>query len=432
MRKRLLKIFIVLAALVAAAVIIYNLPPVHSRLAWRVDEWKSLIIYAIKPPAKVVFVPQGQLTTTQAAQQPTLITPSPTPTLLPSATPLPDQPSPTPTLTFTPTPSPTPLPAQVTLTGIIHEYQHWNNCGPANLAMALSFWKWQGTQDDTAAVLKPNSRDKNVMPYEMADFVTSKTNMNVVVRVGGTLDVLKGLLAAGFPVIVEKGFEGVSFDGWMGHYEVLSAYNDLLKTFTAQDSYLGPNQPVTYDQMISNWRAFDFIFIVVYPPDRGQDVMSVLGPLQDENAAFQQAAQVALSETTTLTGRDQFFAWFNRGTSLVDLADYAGAAAAYDQAFALLPSIPEAKRPWRMVWYQTGPYYAYYFTGRYADVVTLATQTQNSSTEPILEESYVWKARAEVMLGQRDQAISDYRLALKSHPGFAPALADLAQMGVTP
>jgi tetratricopeptide (TPR) repeat protein len=160
--------------------------------------------------------------------------------------------------------------------------------------------------------------------------------------------------------------------------------------------------------------------------------MSVLGPLQDENAAFQQAAQVALSETTTLTGRDQFFAWFNRGTSLVDLADYAGAAAAYDQAFALLPSIPEAKRPWRMVWYQTGPYYAYYFTGRYADVVTLATQTQNSSTEPILEESYVWKARAEVMLGQRDQAISDYRLALKSHPGFAPALADLAQMGVTP
>ena len=32
------------------------------------------------------------------------------------------------------------------LTGILHQFQMWNNCGPANLSMALSFWDWKGDQ----------------------------------------------------------------------------------------------------------------------------------------------------------------------------------------------------------------------------------------------------------------------------------------------
>jgi hypothetical protein len=322
----------------------------------------------------------------------------------------------------------------VILTGIVHEYQHWNNCGPANLAMALSYWKWIGTQDDTAAYLKPNPRDKNVMPYEMADFVTEKTSLRVVVHLGGDMDLLKRLVAAGFPTIVEKGFEGVSFDGWMGHYEVVNGFDDLKKVFIVQDSYIAPgeNLAVPYDQMVSNWRAFSYIFIVIYPPERESDVFSVLGPLADEKAAFEHSAQIASDEIATLKDRDQYFAWYNRGTTLVKLGDYNGAATAYDQAFALYANIPEAKRPWRMVWYQTGPYYAYYYTGRYGDIVTLATNTLEVASEPVLEESYVWRARAEIMLGQRDKAIEDLRTALKCHPGFAAALSDLQQLGVAP
>jgi tetratricopeptide (TPR) repeat protein len=307
-----------------------------------------------------------------------------------------------------------------------------NNCGPANLAMALSYWKWQGTQVDTAAYLKPNQDDKNVMPYEMADFVTTQTNLKVAVRLGGDMQTLKRLIAGGFPVIIEKGYEGASFPGWMGHYEVLSGYDDVQALFTAQDSYEGPNRQVTYDKMLSNWRAFDFIFLVIYPPENESDLLAILGPLADEQAAFEQSAQVALNETGTLKDRDLYFAWFNRGTSLVKLGDYGGAAAAYDQAFNVYPNIVEDKRPWRMLWYQTGPYFAYYYTGRYNDIVSLATQSLDAANIPTLEESYVWRARAEVMLGQRDQAIADLRLALKYHPGFEAALGDLQQLGVTP
>jgi hypothetical protein len=57
----------------------------------------------------------------------------------------------TPEPTATATLLPTPIPVKVVLGGIVHEYQQFNNCGPANLAMALSYWGWQGDQRDTRA-----------------------------------------------------------------------------------------------------------------------------------------------------------------------------------------------------------------------------------------------------------------------------------------
>ena len=70
--------------------------------------------------------------------------------------------------------------------------------------MALSYWNWQGDQYDIAPLTKPNPRDKNVMPYELADYVESKTPFKVIVRVGGDIDLLKRFLAASLPVMVER------------------------------------------------------------------------------------------------------------------------------------------------------------------------------------------------------------------------------------
>jgi hypothetical protein len=44
--------------------------------------------------------------------------------------------------------------ADVLLYGVRHTFQTWNNCGPATLAMALSFYGWRGTQKEAAAVLQ--------------------------------------------------------------------------------------------------------------------------------------------------------------------------------------------------------------------------------------------------------------------------------------
>lgn len=428
MRKTAISLAIAIPVLCLLAAFAYNLPPVHDRLAWRIDNLRADIKYAFNPPEQAVFVPKDTVIS------PTKDLPPPALTQLPALTPTATQPGPTdtPAPSATPTTQPTPIPASVTLNGIIHEYQKWNNCGPANLAMALSFWKWQGDQRDTAAYMKPNPRDKNVMPYEMVDFVNSQTNFKALFRVGGDLDLLKKFIAAGFPVIVEKGFEGPSFDGWMGHYEVLNAFDDKKSRFTAQDSYIMANLPVPYDDMVKYWRAFNYTYIVVYPPDREAEVMAILGPQADTTYNYQYAAQKASDEIYSTSGRDQYFAWYNRGSSLVGLQDYAGAATAYDQAFALYPSIPEKQRPWRMVWYQTGPYFAYFYSERYYDVLSLATTTIDNASEPAIEESFYWRAMANAALGQTDSAIADYRTSLQWHPNFEPSVYQLNLLGVAP
>jgi tetratricopeptide (TPR) repeat protein len=338
-----------------------------------------------------------------------------------------------------PTPTAAPLPEKASLAGIVHEYQQWNNCGPANLSMALSFWGWQGSQNDTAAFLKPNPRDKNVMPYEMANYVNEMTGLKALVRFGGDVQLLKTFIAAGFPVIIEKGFEGPNFPGWMGHYEVVNAYDDGRGRFTVQDSYIMADLPIPYDELEYHWQAFNYVYIIMYPPEREAEVMSILGPHADEIDNYRSAAEKASQEIFASSERELYFAWYNRGTNLMYLQDYIGAAAAYDEAFKLYPPIPEKQRPWRMLWYQTGPYFAYFFSQRYYDVINLATTTIDTAPEPAIEESFYWRARAYIELYRLDNSKSDYlqiaigdlQTSLKWHSGFGPSLALLQELGVS-
>jgi tetratricopeptide (TPR) repeat protein len=411
-------LFIVVILEISAS---YRLPAVQERVGWRVAELMARIKYALSPPEEVIFVPEEEAVSPTR----TVTQPAPPPANSTSGTPS-NLPLPIPAQTLTP------IPKSLQLTGIKHEYQTWNNCGPATLAMALSYWKLDGSQRIIADFTKPNPRDKNVSPYELADYVEEKTQLQIALRVGGELSLLKSFLAAGFPVIIEKGFEGRDFKGWMGHYVLVTGYSDSDQRFTFQDSYYGPDQVMGYEDFVSYWRAFNFTYLVVYPSERKEEVRTILGPQEDEESNFRFAAQKASDEIYTLNGRDQFFAWFNRGDNLVSLQDFAGAASAYDDGFSLYSDIPEKDRPWRMMWYQTGPYRAYYYTGRYQDTIELASTTLNAMSEPVLEESYYWRALSREALGETKGSIKDLRLAIKYHPGFEPAITQLQQLGVIP
>jgi hypothetical protein len=424
--RRLITVVVILLACVVAGALIYRVPAVQDRLGWRIAALQARIKYTLFPPAEAVFTPDPTLA---AMVQSTLDAITPTATVTP-----PVSTPPTPTITPTPSPTPMPIPPSAYLSGVRHEYEKWNNCGPATLAMTLSFWGWEGDQIPIADFVKPNPRDKNVMPYELQDFVEQQTDLRMIVRTGGTLDLIKRLIASGFPVMVEKGYDFPGADkGWMGHYQLIVGYDDAQARFTAYDSYTGgPNIPVAYDALESNWRSFNFTFLVPYPPEREEELLALLGGLADEQAAVQAAAQRASDEIYALTGRDQFFAWFNRGSSLVSLQDYAGAAAAYDEAFRLQATLDPETRPWRMLWYQTGPYWAYQYSGRSYDVISLATSTLTVMSEPVLEESYYWRGLARNTVGDVTGAIEDWRTAVQAHPGFEPALAQLQAAGVEP
>jgi len=434
------------------AVGIYYLPPVHSRLGWRIDAVRTQIIYFFNPPGDIVFQPSGETNltvetavVTARAEFMLTLTPQMTPTLNPTHGP-----------TLPPTVTSTPLPSKVDLPGVIYVDQHerWNYCGPANLTMALNFWGWPGNRDDVAKVVKPGSgdmnvnfidrgkADKNVMPYELVDFVNENTKYHALMRQGGDENLIKRLIAAGFPVIVEKGYYERDTTGkisWLGHYLFTTGYDDSRGGFIVQDAYITPGKHILSDYATyqDGWRAFNNLFMIVYPPEREAEVMNILGPWQDETWAAQHALELAENDIQSLNDNNLFFAWFNKGTSHVALKQYIDAASAYDQAFSLYAKWNTEKqdRPYRIMWYETGPYFAYFYSSRYADVINLANTTLTdpaNTAERTLEESLLWRGRAYYMSGNTQAAVDDYRAALKVHVNWAPAVQALQDLGMQP
>ena len=420
------------------AFLIYRIPFVYDRLSWRIDELKTRLSYAFNPPDEAVFIPGME-----------------TPYATPLITPLPATPEPTYELQE-PTPSGespmetgTPLPDFVNLDGVVYIDQHerWNYCGPANLTMALKFWGWSGNRDDVARVIKPGINnpdldftqqgrlDKNVMPSEMIGFVADHTDYYIVARHGGTLELLKSLIANGYPVLVEKGYYEEDYTGkvaWLGHYLFTTGYDEEAGEFIVQDAYLepGPNMRVDYQTYLEGWRSFNYLFMVVYPPTDQEKVYTILGQYGAPNWAYEKALAIAQEEIVTLSGVDQFYAWFNKGTSLVKMGHYLDAGEAYDRAYQIYGELDadDAVRPYRITWYQTGPYWAYYYSGRYQDVINLADFTFETIDEDTLEESLYWRGLAYYALGNKALAKSDLYNAVWLNPNFQAALNMIATL----
>lgn len=426
---------ITIPALLLTGALLYFLPPVHERLAPRLDEVRTRIKYAINPPQQAVFIPE-------ATPLPPPSVRTATPTLAPPATSTATLAGVTasPTSTLTPTITPTPLPVRVALDGVKYEDQHgrWNYCGPANLSMALTFWGWEGNRDVVGQVIKPNSDDKNVMPYEMQDFIAGQTpGLSSLLRIGGDIELLKRLVAGGFPVLAEKGYYEVDYTGrlgWLGHYQFVTGFDDEKGVLIVQDTYIkdGKDHEFPYADFIEGWRSFNYLFLVVFPEERAAEVYELLGPYADQDWANRHALQVAQAETETLTGIDQYFAYFNLGSSHVNLLEYADATYVFDYAFSTLyTALPEdGLRPYRMMWYQTYPYRAYYYTGRYQDVINLANITLlDTISEPVLEESFYWRGLAKEALGDSVGALDDLRQAVQLNPNFTAGWQQLQRLG---
>jgi tetratricopeptide (TPR) repeat protein len=405
---------------------LYLLPPVNERISWQVASLRTKLYYRFNPPDQVVLSPDQQIEIIVQATMDAInaasqagVTASPTATAEPTSTPAI---SPTPTL------SPTPLPPKVTLSGIKHEYQSFNNCGPASLSMLLSYWGWQGDQRDTKAVLRPNEDDANVMLAEMVDYVTAYTNLKAMVRLGGSLDLIKQFIAAGFPVMIEMGHHPPD-DWWMGHYVVVSGYDDAWSALITQDSLIMADLPLPYSDIEAQWwRDFNRPLLVVYPPERENEVLRIFG----ENRDLTRNLELTLSETENeipvLQGRDLFFALYNKAALQLLLNDPNNAAGTFDQAFVLYNTLDEKQRPWRLLWYREEAYQTYYEVGRYQAVIDLTSATLSMLSKRGLEESHYWRGMAYEALGESEKAISDYQIAIQLRPTYQEAITALNRL----
>jgi tetratricopeptide (TPR) repeat protein len=292
------------------------------------------------------------------------------------------------------------------LTGFTHQWQTWNNCGPATITMYTSYFSRPETQVEAAQFLKPNRDDKNVSPQELAAYAQT-LGLQVMVRQGGSIDQLKMFLSNGVPVLAET---WLTHDGdGLGHYRLVTGYDDNSRQLNTFDSLNGPNYKASYEQFDSDWRVFNRLYLVVYTPEQAPLVATILGEAMNDTAMYEKLAGQAQAEIEANPG--DAIAHFNHGDALTSLGRYQEAVAAFDQARTL-------GLHWRRLWYQFTPFEAYYAVGRYQDVLDLADATLRSSGG--LEEVYYYQGLALQATGQPGAAEA-FEAAIAYNPNFAPA-----------
>ena len=396
-RSLLLAAAIVLAV---ATLLILQSPAARSRIEWRYEVWSTYLKNAINP-----------------------VGPMPTPlpsTPVPTTTPGPPTPTAISSVPVTATATQVALPAQAALVAPDYERQGINNCGPATLAMMLRMYGWEGDQYDIAQIIKPIDKDRNVNPEELRYYILNEAGwLRAEYRVAGDIQLLKRLLAAGYPVLIEAATTidpqdslGPSDDLWAAHYLLVTAYDDAEQTITAHDPLRGPDRPMPYDQLMEDWKPFSYLYMVIYYPDDEPEVAALLGEAWDADANRRRALDIA--EDATAADPEDGFAWFNLGSALVYFERYQEAAQAFDTAFTL-------GLPLRMTRYQFWPFVAYYNADRIDYLLQLTENTYKIINGHYSEEALLWHGYGLLRQGDIAGAAADWNKALSVHPRYCDA-----------
>ena len=337
-----------------------------------------------------------------------------------AAAPAADEPTPTPSPTATATPPP--LPDRVMLENVPVEVQTFNNCGPANMTIVLNFWGVETTQADAASYLKPNREDRNVSPWQINDYVNEFTSLKSTAHASGTPEILKQFIAAGFPVVIEKGYEPQQGnEGWYGHYLTVYGYDDTRQEFYSRDTYLGPTDGSpridSYDEFMKWWQQFYYTFYVIYPEHRAGEVFRIIPEvLQDDETMWRHTIEIARRELQAES--ENVFTWFNLGVALTRLAALTGNQQEYLEATQVFDRARDIGLPPRTLYYEHRPFLAYYRTGRFNDILELTGALINDAGGKWVEEVHYWRGNALAMTNELRAAQEAYQEALRVNPNF--------------
>lgn len=363
-------------------------------------------------PTPVINDPQPVTPITVSPRTPTPTTP-PTPTMRPTPQAIPTtEPTPAPFAT------PSPIPQRVFLEPMTHEYQTWNNCAPVSSPMVLSYFRIQRNQHQLAPLLRPHPGDKHVEPGQVVTLF-EQFGLRAQVIEGGSIDLIKRLLAAGLPVITPQWLDHKP--DAIGHYRVVRGYDDTIAIVLVNDSMVGAGVPMPYSEFEELWQAFNFHLIVVSRPEDEPVVLTLLGEDADPQRNLERAhhrIQMLVEQSP-----NDAYLWFSLGTSEYLLGNVEAAIAAYERAAAI-------GLPPKMLWYQFWPVSAYVDAGRYDEALQLAAE-QIASAGTFAEMRYE-RGRVFEATGQLSAAIAEYRRALDEDSHLDRARAALVRLGIQP
>ena len=293
-------------------------------------------------------------------------------------------------------------------------FQTKNDCGPASVAMILRYFGKQVTQKQVAEVLRPNREDKSVRPDEIVQYAR-QAGFGAKYLVDGDVRTITALVSAGFPVMVRQWLKE---DSDIAHFRIVVGYRGSGKMLICDDSYRGQWISCSKEEFEKLWEPFLFEYIVVYPPSREKTVAAIVGDHWNEDLMKKAAlehASIAVKERP-----EDAFAWYNLGRAYFLEGKMPEAASAFEKAL-------ELGLPKRFFWYQYEALWAFNRTGRYREVLEISSKVIEQA--PSIAEVHLARGDALLGLGQKEEAIAEYRLALKYQPTLSQAKTRLFSLG---
>jgi tetratricopeptide (TPR) repeat protein len=299
-------------------------------------------------------------------------------------------------------------------------YQDVNRCSAAALSIQLSFWEEERVDyRGVIARLNPHAGDVSVRIEEMADHAIER-GLGAIVRRGGTVALMKRLVAAGFPVLVENTYyESADRDkGWLSHNRVLVGYDD--RYFYFYDSLLGNGdgrgKTFTFADFDARWLAFNRDYLVVYAPEQAFLLRGIIGDDWDETQNARNVLEQAEADLEAYRqNADRAFIHMNMAWAYLMLNQDEEAAQAVDTALRL-------GLPWRYFWYEFSAFEAYLRVGRYEELIALANRTLGTlGAGQGVEEIYYYLAKAREAQGETTLARGNYEAAILRNANFTEA-----------
>jgi tetratricopeptide (TPR) repeat protein len=284
-----------------------------------------------------------------------------------------------------------------------HTFQSFNNCGPAAMSMALSYFGINESQSTLGQALRPyqvpggDNDDKSVTLQEIAD-KAKDYNLLAFRRPAGNIEIIKLFITYDIPVVTRTWLKK---DDDIGHFRIIKGYNDNTKQLIQDDSLQGKNLRYSYEDFNQIWKKFNYEYLVLVPTDKKEIAEKILGEDLDFETAWTKA--VKLSEEQLKIDPNDVYARFNLSVALYNIGDYKGSTNAFERVEYLIS--------FRTLWYQIEPIQAYFEQGNYDRVFNI-TERVLSNHNKAFSELYLLRGKSFLKQGNKEAARQEFEKAV--------------------
>lgn len=297
-----------------------------------------------------------------------------------------------------------------------HAFQTFNNCGPATLSMALSYWNMSISQKELGNILRPyqiaggDNDDKSVTLQEVADQAESY-GLYSYLRPNGTPQMLEEFISQGIPVVTRTWLKP---DEDIGHYRVIRGYDRTTRTLIQDDSLQGANISYSYDDFNAIWKPFNYEYLVIVDEGKKELAEHILGEELKENIAWKNA--LLRIEREIVDDPENWHLTFAKSRIHYYLGEYDKSIEEFEKV--------ESRISFRTLWYQIEPILSYFEVETFDRVFSLTTNILNNQNRAF-SELYHLRGLIYKKQGNRDLARVEFEKALVYKNNYMPSIQEL-------